>query len=72
MVVLEQKNGCSLLDNKKINDNRGWFSVQRNADELCKYGFKRMVQLNHSLTLEKGVILGFNYQVATFQQIIVS
>lgn len=56
MVVWEQKNGCILLENKKINDNRGWFSVQINADELSKYGFKRIVQLNHSLTLEKGVI----------------
>lgn len=68
MVVLEQKNGCILLENKKINDNRGWFSVQINADELSKYGFKRIVQLNHSLTLEKGVIRGFNYQAAPFQQ----
>lgn len=72
MVVLEQKNGCILLENKKINDNRGWFSVQINADELSKYGFKRIVQLNHSLTLEKGVIRGFNYQAAPFQQINVS
>lgn len=68
MVVLEQKNGCILLENKRIDDNRGWFSVQINADELSKYGFKRIVQLNHSLTLEKGVIRGFNYQAAPFQQ----
>lgn len=68
MVVLEQKNGCILLENKRIEDNRGWFSVQLNADELSKYGFKRVVQLNHSLTLEKGVIRGFNYQAAPFQQ----
>lgn len=68
MVVLEQKNGCILLENKRIDDNRGWFSVQLNADELSKYGFKRVVQLNHSLTLEKGVIRGFNYQAAPFQQ----
>lgn len=68
MVVLEQKNGCILLGNKRIDDNRGWFSVQINADELSKYGFKRIVQLNHSLTLEKGVIRGFNYQAAPFQQ----
>lgn len=68
MVVLEQKNGCILLENKRIDDNRGWFSVQINADELSKYGFKRIVQLNNSLTSEKGVIRGFNYQAAPFQQ----
>lgn len=68
MVVLEQKNGCIFLENKGIDDNRGWFSVQLNADELSKYGFKRVVQLNHSLTLEKGVIQCFNYQVAPYQQ----
>ena len=68
MVVVEQRNGCVLLENKRIEDDRGWFSVLLNADELRKYGFKRIVQLNHSLTLEKGVIRGFNYQSAPFQQ----
>lgn len=68
MVIVEQRNSCILLMNERIEDNRGWFSVQMNADELSKYGFKRIVQLNHSLTLEKGVIRGFNYQSAPFQQ----
>lgn len=68
MTAVEQRNGCILFENKRIEDNRGWFSVQLNADELRKYGFKNIVQLNHSLTLEKGVIRGFNYQSAPFQQ----
>ena len=37
MIVLEQKAGCVLFENKRIEDNRGWFSVQMNADELGKY-----------------------------------
>lgn len=68
MVVLEQKNDCILLENKKINDNRGWFSVQINVDELSKYGFKRIVQLNHSLTLEKGVIRGLTIKLHHFSR----
>lgn len=68
MEVLEQKNGCMLFHIKKIYDQRGWFSVQLNSDELSKYGFKRIVQLNHSLTVDKGTVRGFNYQLAPFQQ----
>lgn len=58
MIILDQKSGCILLENKRIEDNRGWFSVQMKADELKKYGFRRIVQLNHSLTSKKGVIRG--------------
>lgn len=68
MIILEQKMGCILFENKRIKDIRGWFSVQMNTDELIKYGFRRVVQLNHSLTEEAGVIRGLNYQSSPFQQ----
>lgn len=68
MIVLEQKAGCVLFENKRIEDNRGWFSVQMNADELGKYGFRRIVQLNHSFTEKVGVVRGLNYQALPFQQ----
>lgn len=68
MVLLEQKKGCVLFENRIIEDNRGWFSVQINVNELQKYDFNGIVQLNHSFTREKGIIRGFNYQSAPFQQ----
>ena len=67
MIVLEQKAGCVLFENKRIEDNRGWFSVQMNADELGKYGFRRL-QLNHSFTERSGVVRGLNYQALPYNR----
>ena len=68
MKVIEKKGDCVLFQSDIIKDNRGWFSVQLNVDMLKQYGFKNMVQLNHSFSLHKGTIRGFNFQEYPFQQ----
>ena len=70
MEIIDQKMGCYLLENKRIEDIRGWFSVALNVEQVhaLNLDFKEVVQLNHSYTKEEGVVRGPNYQLAPFQQ----
>ena len=71
MKLIEEKLACALLQPDIINDNRGWFQVAFNIDDIHNLGldFSGVCQLNHSWTEEKGVVRGPNYQKAPYNQV---
>ena len=64
MRILDSKLGCVLLEPLIIQDQRGWFQIPFSIQELRSLGlrFNSVYQLNHSLTISKGIVRGPNYQ----------
>ena len=70
MQVLVEKMGCVLMKPRLIEDERGWFQIPFNIDDIRKLGlfFNNVCQLNHSLTMNKGIVRGPNFQVQPYNQ----
>lgn len=70
MKIIAEKLECKLLETVRLKDNRGWFQISFNQEELKDLGvdFKGVCQLNHSYTEHRGVIRGLNYQQEPYQQ----
>ena len=70
MQIIERKLDCALLDTRKINDDRGWFQVAFNIEDIQELGlaFNSVYQLNHSKTGVKGIVRGPNYQKSPYNQ----
>ena len=70
MKILNTKLDCVLLEPTLIHDDRGWFQIPFNIQEIRDLGlaFNTVYQLNHSLTEFKGVVRGPNYQQRPFNQ----
>lgn len=64
MRILDSKLGCVLLEPRIIQDQKGWFQIPFSIQELRSLGlrFNSVYQLNHSLTISKGIVRGPNYQ----------
>jgi len=55
--------GLSLLTRKHIGDSRGWFERIFCIDELQEVlGQRSVVQINHTLTQQKGSVRGMHFQ----------
>ena len=57
--------GLHVVQRKRIEDERGFFSRFFCAEELAAAGFNRpIVQINHTLTRRRGAIRGMHFQRA--------
>jgi dTDP-4-dehydrorhamnose 3,5-epimerase len=62
--------GSYLIDLEPYNDERGWFARFYCKDEFKYIGHdKEWVQMNHSVTYEKGALRGMHFQVAPYREI---
>jgi dTDP-4-dehydrorhamnose 3,5-epimerase len=62
--------GSYVIEPKPYEDERGWFARFYCKDEFEKIGHeKEWVQLNHSVTYQKGSIRGMHFQVAPYHEI---
>ena len=62
--------GSYLIDLQPYSDERGWFARFYCKDEFKKIGHdKEWVQLNHSVTFEKGALRGMHFQIAPYREI---
>lgn len=62
--------GSYLIDLQPFQDERGWFARFYCKDEFKKIGHdKEWMQLNHSVTFEKGTLRGMHFQTAPFKEI---
>ncbi|HZG23828.1 MAG TPA: dTDP-4-dehydrorhamnose 3,5-epimerase [Chitinophagaceae bacterium] len=62
--------GSYIVSLQPFTDNRGWFARFYCKDEFKQIGHNQeWVQLNHSVTFEKGSIRGMHYQVSPYQEI---
>ena len=70
MKILDEKLGCKLIGIERIVDNRGWFQIVFNQNDLDKIGvdFRGVCQLNHSRTEKTGIVRGLNYQDVPYAQ----
>ena len=70
MKIIEKKLDCVLLMPSIIKDNRGWFQIPFNVQEIRDLGlqFNSVYQLNHSMTTIKGIVRGPNYQCRPYNQ----
>jgi len=63
-------NGSYTIELSPFSDSRGWFARTYCKNEFQQIGHdKEWVQLNHSITFEKGSIRGMHYQVKPFREI---
>jgi dTDP-4-dehydrorhamnose 3,5-epimerase len=61
--------GLLRLDRVRIGDQRGWFERMFCADELSAVGWtKGIAQINHTLTLNLGVVRGMHFQNAPHEE----
>ena len=59
-----------MIDLEPFNDERGWFARFYCKDEFEQIGHdKEWVQLNHSVTYEKGALRGMHFQKAPYKEI---
>lgn len=59
-----------VIEPEPFYDNRGWFQRLYCESELKKIGFnKKIVQINHSFTKEKGSIRGMHFQYPPMMEI---
>jgi dTDP-4-dehydrorhamnose 3,5-epimerase len=59
--------GLMLIERKRIQDSRGYFSrLFCSADLKCAGWEKKIAQINHSFTEKKGTIRGMHYQKRPF------
>ena len=70
MRILDRKLGCVLLEPRIIQDQRGWFQIPFSVQDVRSLGlnFNSVYQLNHSLTITKGIVRGPNYQKRPYNQ----
>ena len=62
--------GSYLIDLQPYSDERGWFARFYCKDEFKQIGHdKEWVQLNHSVTYEKGALRGMHFQIAPHREI---
>ena len=62
--------GSYVIEPKPYEDERGWFARFYCKEEFEKIGHhKEWVQLNHSVTYQKGSIRGMHFQVAPHREI---
>ncbi|MEJ7768918.1 MAG: dTDP-4-dehydrorhamnose 3,5-epimerase [Chitinophagaceae bacterium] len=62
--------GSYLIGLEPFNDNRGWFARFFSKDEFKQIGHqKEWLQLNHSMTYQKGTLRGMHFQRAPFSEI---
>ena len=62
--------GSYIVELQPFRDERGWFARYYCKDEFKQIGHnKEWMQLNHSVTYEKGAIRGMHYQNAPFKEI---
>ena len=62
--------GSYVIDVKPFEDERGWFSRYYCKNEFQQIGHdKDWVQLNHSVTKQKGTLRGMHYQIAPYREI---
>ncbi len=71
MIFKETKlKGAFIVEVKKIEDDRGFFGRAWCKQEFEEHGLNgNIVQLNTSLTKEKGTIRGLHYQVDPYQEV---
>lgn len=61
--------GLILVEPRKFEDHRGFFSEVYNKKKMVELGFDRdFVQDNQSLSVEQGVVRGLHYQSPPFAQ----
>ncbi len=62
--------GSYLVRLTPFADDRGWFARTYCSDEFKQIGHTQpWLQLNHSMTFQKGTVRGLHYQVPPFQEI---
>jgi dTDP-4-dehydrorhamnose 3,5-epimerase len=62
--------GSYVIDLEPFGDARGWFARTYSQDEFRQIGHgKEWVQLNHSVTYEKGTLRGMHFQYPPYQEI---
>lgn len=62
--------GAFVVEMEKREDHRGFFARSYCSDEFSKIGINEpFVQVNNSLSLEKGTLRGLHYQVAPFEEV---
>lgn len=62
--------GLTLIQRKKIEDNRGFFSRFFCAEEFITLGLdKTIAQINHTLTKQIGAVRGLHFQMPPFAEI---
>ena len=62
--------GSFIVELQPFSDDRGWFARYYCKDEFKQIGHnKEWMQLNHSVTYEKGAIRGMHYQNAPFKEV---
>ncbi|MEO5684445.1 MAG: dTDP-4-dehydrorhamnose 3,5-epimerase [Chitinophagaceae bacterium] len=61
--------GSFVIDISAFKDNRGWFARTYCKNEFQQIGHsKEWVQLNHSVTFQKGSLRGMHYQLPPFRE----
>ena len=70
MIFNETKfKGAFTIELKRLKDERGYFERLLCTDELQRIGFnKKIVQVNHSFTAEKGSCRGMHLQLAPYAE----
>lgn len=70
MEIIDHRLGCVLLVPTIIHDNRGWFQIPFSSEDINAIGlqFNSVFQLNHSMTVAKGIVRGPNYQMRPYNQ----
>lgn len=59
-----------VIDLKTFSDERGWFARYFCQNEFSKIGHtKEWVQMNHSVSFQKGTIRGIHYQLPPYSEI---
>ena len=62
--------GSYIIDLQPSRDERGWFARFYCKNEFKQVGHnKEWVQLNHSVTYEKGALRGMHFQIAPYREI---
>jgi dTDP-4-dehydrorhamnose 3,5-epimerase len=62
--------GSYIVEIQPYKDDRGWFGRFYCKDEFQQIGHnKEWVQMNHSVTYQKGAIRGMHFQVAPYREI---
>ena len=62
-------NGVFLIKKKKRSDSRGFFQRIYCIKEYEQFLKKKIVNVNNSLTLQKGTIRGMHYQLKPFSEV---
>ena len=62
--------GSYVIDLQPFSDERGWFARFYCKNEFRQIGFqKEWVQLNHSVSYQKGTLRGMHFQMPPFREI---